>query len=103
VSDPTTPTDRDEDERIDADHPRPGRRTPYRTGQGQGVDTAGETAPQAGLTGDDVAAGDETESASDPKSGDDQSGADDVEPYRDSPGAGLLRGDEVVPEPNEPG
>lgn len=99
MSDPDTPADRDEGERVDADHPRPGRRTPYRTGQGHGDEAAGETAPQAGLTGDDVAAGDEGS----PSSNANESDADDVERYRDSPGAALLRDDEVIPEPNEPG
>jgi hypothetical protein len=100
VSDPDTPADRDEGERIDADHPRPGRRTPYRTGQGHGDAGEGDTAPRAGLTGDDVAAGDEQAGSASGASGDD---SDDVDRYRDSPGAGLLRDDEVMPEPNEPG
>lgn len=99
MSDPDRATDRAEGEPIDADHPRPGRRTPYRTGQGHGDDAAGDTAPQAGLTGDDVAAGDE----SDPPSDANESDAADVDRYRNSPGAGLLGDEDPVPEPNEPG
>lgn len=98
MSDKDTPADPTEGERIDADHPRPGRRTPYRTGQGHGDDAVADTSPQAGVTGDDVDAGDESAAPSDDVARDDA----DTERYRDSPGAGLLRDDEVVPEPNEP-
>lgn len=81
---PTTP---DRDSQIDADHPRPDRATPYRTGQGHGDDQVCGTGPDAGLTGDDIHDGDDAE----------------VEHYRNSPGAGLLRNADDLPEPNEPG
>lgn len=109
MSDPDTSHDRAEGDRIDADHPRPGRPTPYRTGQGHGDDAIGDTRPQAGLTGDDVAdaSDDDSDDASDDagRSPNDiglDADADAAERYRNSPGAGLLRDDEAVPEPNEP-
>ncbi|MFN3216240.1 MAG: hypothetical protein ACE367_07085 [Acidimicrobiales bacterium] len=103
MSDRDTSAGRDEGERIDADHPRPGRRTPYRTGQGHGDPAVGDTAPRSGLTGDDVAAGDEGEHDHGGSAHADEGDPDDVDRYRDSPGAGLVRDDEIIPEPNEPG
>lgn len=103
MSDPDTSGDRAEGDRIDAAHPRPGRRTPYRTGQGHGDDAIGDTGPQAGLTGDDVnGAGDDAGRSPDDIGPDADADADAAERYRNSPGAGLLRDDEAVPEPNEP-
>ncbi len=72
---------------IDADHPRPNGATPYRTRQGHGDDQVCDTEPDAGLTGDDIHDGDDAE----------------VERCRNSPGAGLLRNADDLPEPNEPG
>jgi hypothetical protein len=94
--------DRAESERIDAAHPRPDRPTPDRTGEGHGD---GQRAPDGGLTGDDVLGADER--SAEPSGGDaERSGAEVDEGgdrYRDSPGAGLLRDEDQVPEPNEPG
>ena len=97
MSDTDPPNGPAGDDRVDADHPRPNRRTPRRMGQGHGDEDVGDTTPDAGLTGDDVPAGDVGAGSA----ADDETA--DVDRYRDSPGAGLLRGDEVVPEPNEPG
>jgi hypothetical protein len=89
-------------ERIDAAHPRPDRPTPDRTGEGHGD---ADAAPDGRLTGDDVSATDErgTALAGGDAERSDEDLEEDPERYRDSPGAGLLRDDDTVPEPNEPG
>ena len=103
MKDGDSPDDRVADDRIDATTPRPDRRTPYRNGQGHGDGSTGAPVPDAGLTGDDVDAGDGGADATDEPSSGDGEDLDDVERYRDSPGASLLRGDDTTPEPNEPG
>ena len=94
-----SPSDQSIDETIDADHPRPGRATPYRTGGGHGDEPA---TGHDGLTGDEVDQPDVAERDRAAEAEPDDVGSADVDRYLNSPGAGLLRDEDPLPEPNEP-